>query len=273
MRDLVILFVHVINKKMGHLELAELKPSHVDSYTRWRKGMGISNATIKRDLAHLKHMIRFALQRGVIEKNNIACVRKLREIRRERPRPTGEQVDHFIASAEPRIQPMLGFMRETGCRLSEAMAVKHIQIRRKEKIVVFTDITKSGKFRIVPLTEECLFWIDQVPALPGCPYVFYNPRTKRRWYCPRKPIDAAIQASGLEWLRVKDLRRHYGITLSENGAEMHVIQAMLGHSSVKTTEDYYAHFSPNYAARRALQVLEGRKEKDGRQKGGAAVAS
>jgi integrase len=52
---------------------------------------------------------------------------------------------------------------------------------------------------------------------------------------------------------------------------MHVILAMLGHSSVKTTEDYYAHFSPYYAARRALQVLERRKEKDGRQKRGAAA--
>jgi integrase len=97
-----------------------------------------------------------------------------------------------------------------------------------------------------------------MPELAGCPYVFYNPRTKRRWYCTWKPKNAAIAASGLEWLRVKDLRRHYGITLSESGAEMHVIQAMLGHSSVNTTEDYYAHFSPNYAARRALQVLEGR---------------
>ena len=42
---------------------------------------------------------------------------------------------------------------------------------------------------------------------------------------------------------------------------MHVIQAMLGHSSVKTTEQYYAHFSPHFAARRALEVLEGRKGK------------
>ncbi len=39
---------------------------------------------------------------------------------------------------------------------------------------------------------------------------------------------------------------------------MHVIQAMLGHSSVTTTEKYYAHFSPDFAAKRALTVLEGR---------------
>ena len=34
---------------------------------------------------------------------------------------------------------------------------------------------------------------------------------------------------------------------------------MLGHASVKTTEQYYAHFSPNFAARRALEVLESRQ--------------
>jgi len=52
---------------------------------------------------------------------------------------------------------------------------------------------------------------------------------------------------------------------------MHIIQAMLGHSSVTTTEKYYAHFSPNYAAHRALQVLEGSKGRnkkfDGTQMG------
>jgi integrase len=79
----------------------------------------------------------------------------------------------------------------------------------------------------------------------------------------------------LEGFLIKDLRRHYGIKLSENGAEMHVIQAMLGHSSVATTEKYYAHFSPNYAARRALQVLKGSKKQEnfGTQMGRKSEAS
>ncbi len=67
----------------------------------------------------------------------------------------------------------------------------------------------------------------------------------------------------MPWFQIKDFRRHFGITLSEGGAEMHVVQAMLGHSSVATTEKYYAHFSPDFAAKRALTVLEG-----GRNKGG-----
>ena len=48
---------------------------------------------------------------------------------------------------------------------------------------------------------------------------------------------------------------------------MHAIQAMLGHASVKTTEEHYAHFSPHFASRRALSVLEGHMSKRGTQMG------
>jgi integrase len=159
------------------------------------------------------------------------------------------------------MRPMFRFIRETGCRRGEAFTLQHTRIIREQNLVVFTDHTRSGKFRTVPLTEDCKRWIDEIPPHPGSPYVFYNPKTGKRWKCYRKLIDEAIAAYGLEGFLIKDLRRHYGITLSENRAEMHVIQTMLGHSSVATTEKYYAHFSPNYAARRALQVLEGSKNR------------
>jgi integrase/recombinase XerD len=262
-----------LNKKLGDTELESLRPADLDSYFRERKAARISNATLNRDLAHLKHMLRFALEREVVKRDPITAVKKFKEEKRARRRPTDEEVDHFIASAELRVRPMFGFIRETGCRLSEAMGLKRSQVRLDDGIVIFTDGTKSGKFRVVPLTEECQRWLLQMPELPGCPYVFWNPTSQTKWYNVRKPINAAIKASKLDWFRVKDLRRHYGITLSENGAEMHVIQAMLGHASVKTTETYYAQFSPHYAATRALQVLEGRKQKDGRQMGGGEMAS
>lgn len=259
-----------LKEKLGRVELEALDPNHLAKYIRWRKEQGRANGTINRDLAHLHHMMNYAMKLDLINENRISKVDKLPEVRRFRPRPTDEQIDHFLACAEPRVRPMFGFIRETGCRPDEAMKLKHAQVLRDQGLVVFTDYTKSGKFRAVPLTEECKRWLDELPPFPGCPYVFYNPRTRRQWKNCRKVINKAIKASGLEWFRLKDLRRHYGITLSENGAEMHVIQAMLGHSSVKTTEEYYAHFSPHFAARRALEVLEGRKsksEKSGTQMG------
>jgi site-specific recombinase XerD len=262
----------------GEKPLEDIRPSDLDQYFKLRKKAGISDTTLNRDLAHLKHLMNFAIKRGVIKENPISLVEKFKEERRMHRRPTEAELERFLNSAQPRVRPLFGFIRETGCRLSESLRVQHAHINRDQHFVIFTDGTKSGKFRVVALTDEALRWIDEMPVHPTCSYVFWNAKTGRRWKNVRKPIDAAIKASGLDWFHIKDLRRHYGIRLAEGGAEMHVIQAMLGHSSVKTTEEYYAHFSPDYAARRALQVLQGGigKEKageNGRQTGGTPEAS
>jgi len=151
----------------------------------------------------------------LIKDNKVSKVDRLPEIVRCRPKFSDEQVDHFLACADPQFRPMFGFMRETGCQLSEAMTLKQTQVHRKEGRVIFTDTTKSGKFRVVPMTEECQRWIDAIPPLAECPWVFFNPRARTRWKCARKLIDGAIEKSGLEGFLVKDLRRHFGIALSE----------------------------------------------------------
>jgi len=253
-----------MKQHLGNTPLADIGPPHLLSFIQRRKEAGISNATINRDLTNLKHLMVYAVEVGAVEQNRISGVKKLKELREERPRPTDEQIDHLLACTDPRIRPLIGFIRETGCRLEEGLSLKHTQVRKKDRIVVFSGNTKNGKPRFVPLIDEAIQWIEEMPELPGCPYVFWHPKSHTRWHTIRKVFNKARAKAGLDIL-IKDLRRHYGITLSENGAEMHVIQAMLGHSSVTVTQEHYAHFSPHYAARRAFQVLQGRKS--GRQTG------
>ena len=106
---------------------------------------------------------------GALDQNRIAKVKKLEEIREERPRPTDEQIDHLLECTDARIRPILGFIRETGCRLEEGLSLKGSQADKKSRTVVFSGNTKSGKPRFVPLTDEALQWIDDLPPLPGCP--------------------------------------------------------------------------------------------------------
>ena len=64
--------------------------------------------------------------------------------------------------------------------------------------------------------------------------------------------------------------------MAKSGQPLHVAQTQLGHSSIKTTEKYYAHFSPEFAVARAREALENRS-RDGRperrQKGGTPPES
>jgi integrase/recombinase XerD len=252
-----------VKQRLGKIDLEALDANHVYKFIKWRKDQGRENGTINRDLAHLKHMLNYAVSLELIKENRISKVKKLPEILKSRPRFTDAQIDHFLKCADPRVRPMFGFIRETGCRPGEAMTLKRNQVNREQRRVVFTDNTKSGKFRVVGLTEECERWLDEVVPLKTCPYVFYNPKTEDCWKDCRKLINKAIKDSELNGFLLKDLRRHYGIALAEGGAEMHIIQAMLGHSSVTTTQKHYAHFSPEFAATRALTVLEGRMSKNG----------
>jgi integrase len=128
--------------------------------------------------------------------------------------------------------------------------------------VVFTNNTKSRKYRYVPLAARALEAIQNLPRLDNCPYVFYNPKIKDRWKECRKAWEKARESVGFPHLQVKDLRRHSAAHLAENGADMHDIQQVLGHASVVTTEEHYAQFSPRHSARKVLRVLEGGNKTD-----------
>ncbi|MDA2931498.1 site-specific integrase [Acidobacteria bacterium AH-259-O06] len=157
------------------------------------------------------------------------------------------------------IDTLFIFIRETGCRREEALSLQHWQVQRESRLVVFSEDTKSRKFRYVPLTEAAIEAVDTLQPIEDCPYVFYSLKSGNRWYDCRKPWEQAREKVGLPQVQVKDLRRHYAIELAENGADMHDIQQVLGHASVSTTEKYYAQFSPRHSARRILKVLEGGK--------------
>ena len=251
--------LNALNRYMGTLDLNAISPSYLHNYVRKRKQEGLSEGTINKDLNTVRHLLGYAKECGVIESNPLEQFKNLRENQKERPRFTDEQVDAVIGAVKPECRPLFIFIRETGCRREEALSLKHWQIQKESDMVVFSDNTKSKKYRYAPLTEAALEAVNVLPPIQGCPYVFYNLKSQDRWHDCRKPWEQAREKVGLPQILVKDLRRHYAINLAEDGANMHDIQSVLGHASVTTTEKHYAHFSPEHSAKKILKVLEGGK--------------
>ena len=249
-----------LNRFMGRTNLEAITPAQLHSYVRNRKKRGLANGTINRDIATIKHLFSYAEECGFITSNPIEKFRTLPEDRREQPRYTDQQIQSVIDAVTPNYcKPPFIFIRETGCRREEAFSLQDWQIQEDSSLVVFSENTKSRKFRYVPLTEQAIEAAKAPTQLQGCPYVFYNPSSGTRWHDCRKPWEKARVAAGVPQLQVKDLRRHFAIKLAENGADMHDIQQVLGHASVATTERHYAQFSPRHSARKILRVLEGGK--------------
>lgn len=246
-----------LNNFMGRIELGAITPVNLHNYLRWRKNQGVADATIHQDLATIKHLLGYAVDIGVIEAHPVEKFKKLRVEQKQRPRFSDEEIQSVIDAVSPDCRPIFIFIRETGCRREEALSLQHWQIHEESETVVFSEDTKSRKYRYAPLTEAALEAVNVLPSIDGCPYVFYNLKSRDRWHDCRKPWVEAREKVNLPQIQVKDLRRHYAIDLAENGADMHDIQQVLGHASVATTERYYAQFSPKHSAKKILRVLKG----------------
>ncbi len=253
--------IRFLNQFMGQLELEFVTPAQAHKYIQHRKSQGLSGATINRELTILKHLLAYATECGIIDSNPLDRFKKLREDQKERPRFTDSEVESVIQAARSECRPVFRFLRETGCRREEALSLQRWQVQEAARLVVFSEDTKSGKYRYVPLTETALEAVNSLPRLTDSPTVFYNTKTGQRWYDCKGPWIEARERAGLPQIQVKDLRRHFAIGLAENGADMHDIQQVLGHASVATTERYYAQFSPKHSAKKILKVLEGGQSK------------
>ena len=121
---------------------------------------------------------------------------------------------------------------------------------------------KGGKERLVPLGEESLDWLrryldESRPVLmrgADCPLVFVTARkggmTRQAfWYAIRKYAAAA----GIEQpVSPHTLRHSFATHLLNHGADLRVVQLLLGHSDLSTTQIY------THIAREGLKRLHGK---------------
>ena len=242
-----------------------------------RRKQGVANATVNRELDVFRHLFEFAVEEGSLTVSRVVRIKRLKEFRGERPR-VPETVYRKILRALSECFPVdqiVTFIWETGCRPSEALALGWDQVDLENQTAVL-NLRKAGDNALIGLTSRAVEAIRSVPQCPGCPYVFWNPKTRDRYQRINETFRRASKRAGHPTIQLKDFRREAGIVIAESGQPLHVAQTQLGHSSVKTTEKYYAHFSPEFAIGRAREVLEHRGQhpdphgrQDGRQTGGS----
>jgi len=260
-----------VKRLLGKILLQEVEPRQVYEFVSRRLREFVPNrpkekvkpATVNRDVTILKHMFEFAVDEGVLKQNPIARIKKLKEHREDRPRINDKDLPRILKQLPFPVKQMVLFIYETGCRPSEAMNLKREHVHLANKTAIF-NIRKAGDNALVALTSRAVAAIQEVPELPGCPYVFWNLRTSTRYKRINETFSRARKKAGLEHIQLKDFRRELAIVIAESGQPLHVAQTQLGHSSIRTTEEHYAKYSPEFAINRAREVMETR----GRQTGG-----
>ena len=159
-------------------------------------------------------------------------------------------------SAEPRLlrdRALLEFLYGTGARISEATGLDIDELQLGSDPVVRL-IGKGGKHRVVPVGRYAVRALEAylVRARPGLaaasrrasasPAVFLNARGGRltrqgAWGVLHAAVDRAGLATEAD-VSPHTLRHSFATHMLDGGADIRVVQELLGHASVTTTQVY-----------------------------------
>ncbi len=156
-------------------------------------------------------------------------------------------------AADPRTlrdRALLEFLYGTGARISEATGLDVDELERDDDPVVRL-IGKGGKHRVVPVGSYAVSALDAylVRARPvlaaaarrvsAVPAVFLNARGGRltrqgAWGI----LQTAADRAGIDGVSPHTLRHSFATHMLDGGADIRVVQELLGHASVTTTQVY-----------------------------------
>lgn len=233
---------------------------------RERARAGATNATIRRDLTAVSSVLDFAIAEGWIEENLAYAFdrRQLKERRDPIVLPDPASMARIFAMAT-RFTDLAELALETGARQEEIAGLKHVQVDRARMCLSLT-ITKGRRAREVPLTLKALAIIDRQPQFLRKPWVFWRAEGERfknvgsQWSATCRRNQAAAQKAAQPGAQKKgaakdaetfipfrfhDLRHLFAVNfLRELRGSIYELQQIMGHASIKTTEQYLDHLTP-----------------------------
>jgi integrase/recombinase XerD len=172
-----------------------------------------------------------------------------------RPLPkslTEDDVERLLAAPDPenplelRDRAMLELLYACGLRVTELVTLQLGQVSVGQGVVRV--VGKGSKERLVPMGEEALFWLDRYirhgrPLMLGerlSEAVFPSKRgttMTRQTFWHRIKL-YAVRAEITKPLSPHTLRHAFATHLINHGADLRVVQLLLGHSDLSTTQIY-----------------------------------
>ncbi len=220
-------------------------------------------STTSRELSSFRRFFQFAVSRGKMEQDPTLNVESPK-LSRGLPKSISEiEVEQLLDAPETsssnglRDRAMLELLYASGLRVSELVGLRMNQLGLDMGIVRITG--KGEKERLVPMGEEAMEWLsryirDARPALlkgKKSEHLFVTSRgasmTRQAfWHLIRKHAKKAGIAKPLS---PHTLRHAFATHLLNHGADLRVVQVLLGHSDISTTQIY------THVARERLKSL------------------
>ncbi len=241
-------FSKSINKDLVKLEMKDF-----NAFFSELVELGIAPRTQARILSGIKSFYKFLLVEDVIEDDPTSLLETPKLGRKLPDVLSKEEIDAMVQAVDlskaegQRNKAIIETLYGCGLRVSELINLQISNVYPSEEFVRV--IGKGNKERLVPINQTALMEIDaylkgdrnQLDIKPGHEdFVFLNRRGKQLTRVMIFTIvkNLAIMAGIKKEVSPHTFRHSFATHLLEFGANLRVIQQMLGHSSIMTTEIY-----------------------------------
>lgn len=213
-------------------------------------------ASVSRLISALRKFYRFLLREGAISADPMTKIDTPKRAQHLPATLSSQEVDALMAKPDTdkplglRDRAIFELMYATGLRVSEVVDLRLDQLHLAMNLLQVTG--KGDKERLVPISPQATQWVDRYlqearPKLlkrvqPKNVFVNFHggPMTRQGIW---KNLKAYIASIGIEKdVTPHTLRHSFATRLLENGADLRVVQELLGHSDISTTQ-IYTHLS------------------------------
>jgi integrase/recombinase XerD len=235
-----------------HTELSHTSRSDLLAFIAARVEGGARPRSTARQLSSFRRFFRFLVREGVVREDPTAQIAMPR-IGRSLPKSMSEpEVESLLAAplvSDPlghRDRAMLEVLYATGLRVSELVSLKVTQVNVQQGVIRV--LGKGNRERLIPLGEEAVRWLQAFVAGPrgeilldrNTDSLFPTRRGDRMtrqafWHIIKR---YARKAGVDRELSPHTLRHAFATHLLNHGADLRVVQMLLGHSDLSTTQIY-----------------------------------
>ena len=260
-RDLQSFAAWLEKAKMGLLQVSN---ADIQGFIAHRGKKGIKASSLARLVSSLRRFYRYQLREGRIEEDPSALIDSPK-LAKSLPETMSEsQIDALLEAPDIndaiglRDRAMLELLYATGLRVSELVSLEQSQLGLQQGVVRV--IGKGNKERLVPMGDIAVDWIIQYKQ-EARPDIMLGKGISNALFVTRRGSGMTRQAF---WYLIKryalevgirqkisphTLRHAFATHLLNHGADLRVVQLLLGHSDLSTTQIY------THVAKARLQAL------------------
>jgi integrase/recombinase XerD len=221
-------------------------------FIAFRVQCGARPRSTARQLSSFRRFFKYLVRESVIRDDPTAQI-AMPKIGRSLPKSlTEEEVEALLGAPQVgdplgnRDRTMLEVLYATGLRVSELVNLRHSQLNLNQGVIRI--VGKGNRERLIPLGEEALRWLNEFAGGPRgeillerqSDYLFPTRRGDRMtrqafWHIIKR---YAKKAGVAKELSPHTLRHAFATHLLNHGADLRVVQMLLGHSDLSTTQIY-----------------------------------